>query len=106
MYQMEDLLSHFNPQVYQNDNIYDVVYEKDGYKGNVIYEKKVIRGVNKPITQNVYVIKSSLMGDVITYINKKSPLSDKDLGDINKMIKDDSLNRLMEYIKQDHSSDI
>ena len=41
MYQMEDLLSHFNPQVYQNDNIYDVVYEKDGYKGNVIYEKKI-----------------------------------------------------------------
>ena len=99
MYQTSDLLSPFNPQVYQNGDIYEIRYVSGEYKGNVIYEKKVIRGVNKPITQNVYVIKSSDMGDVIEYINKKSPLSDKDLGDINKIIRDDSLSILMGYIK-------
>ena len=99
MFQISNILSPFNPQVYQNGDIYDVVYEKDGYKGNVIYEKRVIRGVNKPITQNVYVITSSDMGDVIEYINKKSPLTDEDLLSINKIIRDDSLNILMGYIK-------
>lgn len=106
MFQSSNLLSHFNPQVLEKDNIYEISYIMGEYKGNVIYEKKVLRGMNKPIRQNVYVIKSSDMGDVIEYINKITPLSDKDLGDINKIIKDDSLNRLMEYIKQDHSSDI
>ena len=98
MFQISNILSPFNPQVYQNGDIYEIRYVSGEYKGNVIYEKRVIRGANKPITQNVYVIKSSDMGDVIEYINKKSPLSDKDLGDINKMIKDDSLNILMGYI--------
>ena len=57
-------------------------------------------GVNKPIRQKVYMIILSDMGDVIEYINKITPLSDNDLGDINKIIRDDSLNRLMEYIKE------
>ena len=106
MFQISNILSHFNPQVYQNGDIYEIRYVMGEYKGNVIYEKRVIRGVNKPITQNVYVIKSSDMGDVIEYINKKSPLTDEDLLSINKIIRDDSLNILMGYIKRDHSSDI
>jgi hypothetical protein len=100
MFQTTDLLYHFNPQVLEKDNIYEIVYINGEYKGNVIYEKKVIRGVNKPIVQNVYIIKSSDMGDVIEYINKKSPLTDEDLLSINKIIRDDSLQRLMEYIKE------
>ncbi len=99
MFQSSNLLSPFTTDVLEKDNIYEIVYINGEYKGNVIYEKKVIRGVNKPIVQNVYIIKSSDMGDVIEYINKKSPLTDEDLLSINKIIRDDSLNRLMEYIK-------
>ena len=101
MFQTTDLLSPFTTDVLEKDNIYEIVYIMGEYKGNVIYEKKVMRGVNKPIVQNVYIIKSSDMGDVIEYINKKSPLTDEDLLSINKIIRDDSLNRLMEYVKQD-----
>ena len=99
MFQTTDLLSPFTTDVLEKDNIYEIVYIMGEYKGNVIYEKKVMRGVNKPIVQNVYIIKSSDMGDVIEYINKKSPLTDEDLLSINKIIRDDSLQRLMEYIK-------
>jgi hypothetical protein len=101
MFQSSNLLSPFTTNILEKDNIYEIVYINGEYKGNVIYEKKVIRGVNKPIVQNVYIIKSSDMGDVIEYINKKSPLTDEDLLSINKIIRDDSLNRLMEYVKQD-----
>ena len=99
MYQINNILFQFNPQIFQNDNIYEIRYVNGEYKGNVIYEKRVIRGVKKPIIQNVYVIKSSDMGDVIEYINKKSPLTDEDLLSINKIIRDDSLSILMGYIK-------
>ena len=97
MFQSSNLLSPFNVNITESGNSYTITYKKDEYVGSIIYGESVIRGVNKPIRQKVYTITSADMGDVIEYINKISPLTDGDIQSINKIIRDDSLKRLMTY---------
>ena len=97
---VSNLLSPFTTDVNKSGDTYVITYKKDEYVGSVIYKEHNMSGVNKPIRQKVYMIILSDMGDVIEYINKITPLSDNDLGDMNKIIRDDSLNKLMEYIRQ------
>jgi len=99
MFQSNNLLSPFTTDIIKSGDTYVITYKKDEYVGDVIYTEHNMVGTNKPIRKKIYMITSSDMGDVIEYINKISPLSDNDLGDINKIIRDDSLNKLMEYIK-------
>jgi len=100
MFQSTNLLSPFTTDVSKSGDTYVITYKKNEYVGSVIYKEHNMSGVNKPIRQKVYMIILSDMGDVIEYINKITPLSDNDLGDMNKIIRDDSLQRLMEYIKE------
>ena len=99
MFQTSNLLSPFTTDIILSGDTYVINYKKDEYVGNVIYKEHNMTGVNKPIRQKVYMIISSDMGDVIEYINKISPLSDGDIITINKIIRDDSLSRLTEYLK-------
>jgi glucosamine 6-phosphate synthetase-like amidotransferase/phosphosugar isomerase protein len=98
MFQTSNLLSPFSTTIQLSGDSYIITYKKDEYMGNVIYRKYNNRGTNKPIRQDVYMIISSDMGDVIEYINKISPLTDGDITNINKIIRDDSLTRLTEYL--------
>ena len=99
MFQSINQLSPFNTNIISSGDSYIITYKKDEYEGNVIYKESIIRGTNKPIRQKVYMIISSDMGDVIEYINKISPLSDGDITNINKIIRDDSLYRLQQHLK-------
>ena len=99
MFQSNNLLSPFTTDIIKSGDTYVITYKKDEYVGSIIYTEHNMVGTNKPIRKKIYMITSSDMGDVIEYINKKSPLTDEDLLSINKIIRDDSLQRLMEYIK-------
>ena len=101
MFQTSNLLSPFTTDIILSGDTYVITYKNDVYEGNVIYKESIIRGTNKPIRQKVYMIISSDMGDVIEYINKISPLTDGDITNINKIIRDDSLSRLQQHLKQD-----
>ena len=101
MFQTSNLLSPFNTNIISSGDSYIITYKNDVYEGNVIYKEHNMTGVNKPIRQKVYMIISSDMGDVIEYINKISPLTDGDITNINKIIRDDSLSRLQQHLKQD-----
>jgi hypothetical protein len=99
MFQSNTILTPFTTDIIKSGDTYVITYKKDEYVGSIIYTEHNMVGTNKPIRKKIYMITSSDMGDVIEYINKISPLSDNDLGDMNKIIRDDSLNKLMEYIK-------
>ena len=101
MFQTSNLLSPFSTDIILSGDTYVITYKNDVYEGNVIYKEHNMTGVNKPIRQKVYMIISSDMGDVIEYINKISPLTDGDITNINKIIRDDSLSRLQQHLKQD-----
>ena len=101
MFQTSNLLSPFTTDIILSGDTYVITYKNDVYEGNVIYKEHNMTGVNKPIRQKVYMIISSDMGDVIEYINKISPLTDGDITNINKIIRDDSLSRLQQHLKQD-----
>lgn len=98
---VSNILTPFNTNITSSGDSYIITYKNNEYEGDVIYREHNMVGTNKPIRQKIYMITSSDMGDVIEYINKISPLSDNDLGDMNKIIRDDSLSRLMEFIRQD-----
>jgi hypothetical protein len=50
--------------------------------------------VNNRFQQRAWILINTDMGDVIEYIHFNSPLSDKDLQDVNKLIRDHSLLRV------------
>ena len=101
MFQSNNLLSPFTTDIIKSGDTYVITYKKDEYVGSIIYTEHNMMGTNKPIRKKIYMITSSDMGDVIEYINKISPLKDGDITNINKIIRDDSLGRLNEYLRQD-----
>jgi glucosamine 6-phosphate synthetase-like amidotransferase/phosphosugar isomerase protein len=101
MFQSSNILSPFTTDIIKSGDTYVITYKKDEYVGSVIYTEHNMVGTNKPIRKKIYMITSSDMGDVIEYINKISPLKDGDITNINKIIRDDSLGRLNEYLRQD-----
>ena len=100
MFQSSNILTPFTTDIIKSGDTYVITYKKDEYVGSVIYTEHNMVGTNKPIRKKIYMITSSDMGDVIEYINKISPLSDNDLGDMNKIIRDDSLNRLLDFVRK------
>jgi hypothetical protein len=50
-----------------------------------------IMEVNNRFKQKAWILINTDMGDVIEYIHKNNPLSDDDLKDVNKLIRDHSL---------------
>ena len=50
--------------------------------------------VNNRIKQKAWVLINTDMGDVIEFIHRMTPLSDDDLQDVNKLIRDHSLSRV------------
>lgn len=100
MFQSINQLSPFNTNITSSGDSYIITYKNNEYEGNVIYREHNMMGTNKPIRQKIYMITSSDMGDVIEYINKISPLKDGDITNINKIIRDDSLSRLLDFVNK------
>lgn len=82
------------------DTHFVVEYNDEVNSGECIYEVVNLKGKNKPINQIVYVMVSSEMGDIISGINDRHPLSENDMVELTMEIRNDSLNELNLYVRE------
>ena len=75
-------------------DIYRVLYNIEGFTGSCTYKLMELKGHSKPITQRVHILTHVDMGDIIEFIHRMTPLSDDDLQDVNKLIRDHSLSKV------------
>jgi hypothetical protein len=88
---MIQLINKFETSVSENNGSIMVNYKHDILTGYCEYR---IVEVNNRFKQKAWILVNTDMGDVIEYIHSNSPLSDKDLQDVNKLIRDHSLSRV------------
>jgi hypothetical protein len=90
---MIQLINKFETSVSENNGSIMVNYKHDILTGYCEYR---IVEVNNRFKQKAWILVNTDMGDVIEYIHSNSPLSDKDLQDVNKLIRDHSLSRVQD----------
>ena len=90
---MIQLINNFQTSVSENNGSIMVNYKHDILTGFCEYR---IVEVNNRFKQKAWLLVNTDMGDVIEYIHSNSPLSDKDLQDVNKLIRDHSLSRVQD----------
>jgi hypothetical protein len=90
---MIQLINKFETSVSENNGSIMVNYKHDILTGFCEYR---IVEVNNRFKQRAWLLVNTDMGDVIEYIHSNSPLSDKDLQDVNKLIRDHSLLRVQD----------
>jgi len=88
---MIQLINKFETSVSENNGSIMVNYKHDILTGFCEYR---IVEVNNRFKQKAWLLINTDMGDVIEYIHSNSPLSDKDLPDVYKLIRDHSLLRV------------
>jgi len=88
---MIQLINKFETSVSENNGSIMVNYKHDILTGFCEYR---IVEVNNRFKQKAWLLVNTDMGDVIEYIHSNPPLSDKDLQDVNKLIRDHSLSRV------------
>ncbi|MDB0072887.1 hypothetical protein N9E79_01255 [bacterium] len=81
------------------DSHFVVEYSEGDFKGECIYEVMKLKGKNKPINQTVYVMVSSEMGEIISTIDNRHPLSESDMSLLSMEIRNDSLRNLNLYLE-------
>ena len=90
---MIQLINKFETSVSENNGSIMVNYKHDILTGFCEYR---IVEVNNRFKQKAWLLINTDMGDVIEYIHSNSPLSDKDLQDVNKLIRDHSLSKVQD----------
>jgi len=90
---MIQLINKFETTLSENNGSLMVNYKHDVLTGFCEYR---IVEVNNRFKQKAWLLVNTDMGDVIEYIHSNSPLSDKDLQDVNKLIRDHSLSRVQD----------
>jgi len=88
---MIELINKFSTTVSDNNGSIMVNYFNGPLTGYCEYR---IMEVNNRFKQKAWILINTDMGDVIEYIHKNNPLSDDDLKDVNKLIRDHSLLRV------------
>ncbi len=88
---MIQLIDKFETTLSENNGTITVHYKYDTLSGTCEYR---IVEVNNRFKQKAWLLINTDMGDVIEYIHSNSPLSDEDLQDVNKLIRDHSLLRV------------
>jgi len=97
---MIQLIDKFETTVSENNGSIMVNYRHDTLTGYCEYRIIEVNnaspmvGTVKRFKQKAWLLINTDMGDVIEYIHSNSPLSDKDLQDVNKLIRDHSLSRV------------
>jgi hypothetical protein len=96
---MIELINKFSTSVSENNGSIKVHYNNTIVTGDQIIElsgycEYRIVEVNNRFKQRAWILINTEMGDVIEFIHKNSPLSDDDLKDVNKLIRDHSLSRV------------
>ena len=90
---MIQLINKFETTLSENNGSIMVNYKHDVLTGFCEYR---IVEVNNRFKQKAWLLVNTDMGDVIEYIHSNSPLSDKDLQDVNKLIRDHSLSKVQD----------
>jgi hypothetical protein len=90
---MIQLINNFETTLSDNNGSIMVNYFNGPLTGYCEYR---LIEVNNRIKQKAWVLINTDMGDVIEYIHSNSPLSDDDLMDVNKLIRDHSLSRVQD----------
>jgi hypothetical protein len=96
---MIQLIDKFETSVSENNGSIMVNYKHDiltddrSWTLTGFCEYRIVE-VNNRFKQKAWLLVNTDMGDVIEYIHSNSPLSDKDLQDVNKLIRDHSLSRV------------
>jgi hypothetical protein len=98
---MIQLINKFETSVSENNGSIMVNYKHDiltddrSWTLTGFCEYRIVE-VNNRFKQKAWLLVNTDMGDVIEYIHSNSPLSDKDLQDVNKLIRDHSLSRVQD----------
>lgn len=64
--------------------------------GECVYERRISKGINKPLQQEYYVMVSCDMGGVIDYMNERGVISDGDMVRVSRLIRDHSLSKVQD----------
>ena len=88
---MIQLINKFETTLSDNNGSVMVNYFNGPLTGYCEYQ---LIEVNNRFKQKAWILTNTDMGDVIEFIHSNSPLSDKDLQDVNKLIRDHSLSRV------------
>jgi hypothetical protein len=88
---MIELINKFSTTLSDNNGSIMVNYFNGSLTGYCEYR---IMEVNNRFKQKAWILINTDMGDVIEFIHSNSPLSDDDLKDVNKLIRDHSLSRV------------
>jgi hypothetical protein len=88
---MIELISKFSTTLSENNGSIKVNYFNEPLTGYCEYR---LMEVNNRFKQKAWILINTDMGDVIEFIHSNSPLSDDDLKDVNKLIRDHSLSRV------------
>ena len=90
---LNDMFSH----VESEHPLFTTIYEHNGSRGEVIYELTHMVGVKKPIKQEFLITLSANMTRIIDEINKDSPLTEEDMGEMKYDIMEHSKNMVYNY---------
>ena len=92
-----EILNDFNTEIINESPIYRVEYSNGNYTGSCTYVET--RPQSKFQSGTIHLLTHSDMGDVIEYINKKTPLSSDDFNEVQMGIREHSLSRLNDYLQ-------
>ena len=94
---MISLIDKFETTLSENNGSIMVNYRHDVLTGYCEYR---IVEVNNRFKQKAWLLINTDMGDVIEYIHSNSPLSDEDLMNVDKLIRDHSLLRVRDLYQK------
>ena len=86
---MNKLINNFKTTISDINGTIRVNYFNGPLTGHCEY---TLLEVNNRLKQKAWVLINTDMGDVIEYIHTNSPLNSDDLQDVNKLLRDHSLN--------------
>jgi len=95
---MREIIESFHTDVEYTNETYIVRYSNNKYFGDVSYKPVMTTGIRKPIKQKFYILVEANMNEVVEYINTQTELSGERLQEVNKLIRDHSLEILNQHL--------
>ena len=98
---MDKIMDIFKTEVSENNNTITILYLYPGISGSCIYERCQIQGKVKSFKQNIELLTSTDMEDIIECLYKLGHITGgEDLQKINYLIKTHSRKVLDDYLKE------
>jgi len=95
---MREIIESFNTDVEYTNQMYTIRYSNNKYFGDISYKPMLTKGIRKPIRQKFYVVVEANMNSVVEYINTQTQLCGERLQEVNKLIRDHSLEVLNQHL--------